>query len=99
MKKVEVIPIVVGALGAVSKKLDKWIEKLGIHIRIELLQKTTLLGTARILRKKLGNLGYWLQPAPKEKHDQHKDKAVKDMTIMIIIIIIILSALNFIPIV
>ena len=51
MKKVEVIPIVVGALGAVSKKLDKWIEKLGIHIRIELLQKTALLGTARILRK------------------------------------------------
>ena len=53
MKKVEVIPIVVGALGAVSKKLDKWIEKLGIHIRIELLQKTALLGTARILRKSL----------------------------------------------
>ncbi|CAB4022312.1 Hypothetical predicted protein [Paramuricea clavata] len=51
MKKVEVIPIVVGALGAVSNKLDKWIEKLGIHIRIELLQKTALLGTARILRR------------------------------------------------
>ena len=53
MKKVEVIPIVVGALGAVSNKLDKWIEKLGIHIRIELLQKTALLGTARILRRSL----------------------------------------------
>ena len=53
MKKVEVIPIVVGALGAVSKKLDKWIEKLGIQIKIELLQKTALLGTARILRKSL----------------------------------------------
>ena len=53
MKKVEVIPIVVGALGAISKKLDKWIEKLGIHIRIELLQTTALLGTARILRKSL----------------------------------------------
>ena len=52
-KKVEVIPIVVGALGAVSKKLDKWIEKLGMHIRIELFQKTALLGTARILRKSL----------------------------------------------
>ena len=53
MKKVKVIPIVVGVLGAVSKKLDKWIEKLGIHIVIELLQKTALLGTARILRKSL----------------------------------------------
>ena len=53
MKKVEVIPMVVGAIGAVTKKLDKWIEKLGIHIRIELLQKTALLGTARTLRKSL----------------------------------------------
>jgi hypothetical protein len=52
MKK-EVIPIAVGALGAVSNKLDKWIDKLGIHIRIELLQKTALLGTARILRRSL----------------------------------------------
>ena len=43
----------VGALEAISKKLDKWIEKLGIHIRIELLRKTALLGTARILRKSL----------------------------------------------
>ena len=41
------------ALAGVSKKLDKWIEKLGIHIRVELLQKTALLGTARILRKSL----------------------------------------------
>ena len=48
-----IIIIVIGALGAVSKKLDKWIEKLGIHIGIELLQKTALLGTARVLRKSL----------------------------------------------
>jgi calcium-sensing receptor len=49
-EKVELIPIVVVALGAVSNKLYNWIEKLGIHIRIELLQKTALLGKARILR-------------------------------------------------
>ena len=53
MKKVDVIQIIVGALGAVTNKLDKWIEKLGMHIRIELLQKTALLGTARILRRSL----------------------------------------------
>ena len=75
-----------------DRKQDKWIGKFGIHIRIELLQKTALLGKARILRKTwkaktFGTLGYWLQPAPKEKHDQHKYKAVKDMTIIIIIII------------
>ena len=53
MRKIEIIPIVIGALGAISRKLDKWIEKLDVHIRIELLQKTALLGTARILRRSL----------------------------------------------
>ena len=43
----------VGALGAVSKRLDTWLDKLGITINTGLLQKTTLLGTARILRKVL----------------------------------------------
>jgi hypothetical protein len=53
MKKVIVVPVVVGALGVVSKKLDEWIEKLDVNIKIELIQKTALLGTARILRKVL----------------------------------------------
>ena len=47
IKNVEVVPVVVGALGSVTKKLGKWIEKLGIRVRIGLLQKTTLLGMAR----------------------------------------------------
>ena len=50
MRKIEVILIVVGALGAVSRKLSNWIEKLDVHMRVERLQKTALLGTARILR-------------------------------------------------
>ena len=29
-KNVDVMPVVVGALGTVAKKLGKWIEKLGI---------------------------------------------------------------------
>ena len=53
MNKVEVIPIVVGALGVVTKKIQKWLKKIGVEIRTELLQKTTLLGTARILRRVL----------------------------------------------
>ena len=53
MKEVKVIPIVIGALGCVSKSLGKWIDKLGIKIKTEYLQKTALLGTARILRKVL----------------------------------------------
>ena len=55
IRHLEVVPVVVGALGVVSKRLDAWLEKLGITIRMELLQKTALLGTARILRKLLEN--------------------------------------------
>ena len=43
---VEVVLIVVGALGGVSKRLDGWLTKLGIAIKKGLLQKTALLGTA-----------------------------------------------------
>ena len=46
----EVVPVVVGA---VSNRLDVWLEKLGVTIRTGLLQKTALLGIARILRKLL----------------------------------------------
>ena len=53
MRTVLVVPIVVGSLGSVTKNLDKWLEKLDVKIGISLLQKTTLLGTARILREVL----------------------------------------------
>ena len=54
MITVQVVPIIVGSLGSVKKKnLNKWLGKLDIKIGISLLQKTTLLGTARILRKVL----------------------------------------------
>ena len=49
LKKVTVVPVVIGALGAVSDKFDKHIEKLGTTIRLEVIQKTALLGTARLL--------------------------------------------------
>ena len=53
MRKVEVIPVVVRALGTIPKRLDKWIEKIGMKIKAEHIQKTAILGTARILRKVL----------------------------------------------
>ena len=53
MKRVDVVPVVIGALGTVSKKLEKWIDRIGIKLNIEHLQKTSILGTARILRKTL----------------------------------------------
>ena len=53
MKKVVVIPIVVEALGTVTTKFEKYIERLGIEIRIKHVHKSALLGTARIIRKVL----------------------------------------------
>jgi len=53
MRTVQVVPIVVGSLGSVTKNLDKWLGKLNIKISISLSQRTTLLGTSRILRKVL----------------------------------------------
>ena len=55
MKKVEIVPVVIGALGAVSKNFELYIEKLGIQIKTEHLQKIALLGTARTLRRTLEN--------------------------------------------
>ena len=53
-RNVIVVPVIVGALGSITEKLGEWIEKLNISTAIELLQKTTtILGTARILRKVL----------------------------------------------
>ena len=53
LRKVSVIPVVVGALGCVTKDAEQCIEKIGIKIRTEVIQKTAFLGTARILRKVL----------------------------------------------
>ena len=54
MKEVTVIPVVVGALGAISTGFEKYIAAIGIEMRVEHAQKTALLGTARILRLVLG---------------------------------------------
>ena len=50
LTKVTVVPVVIGALGAVSDTFDKHIEKLGTTIRLEVIQKTALLGTAGLPR-------------------------------------------------
>ena len=53
IRHLEVVPAVVSTLGLVSNRLDAWLKKLGVTIRTGLLQKTALLGPARILRKLL----------------------------------------------
>ena len=51
MKKVIIVPIVIGALGTVTEKIDSWLEQIGIDCPVSLLQKGCLLGSARIIRK------------------------------------------------
>ena len=53
MKKDVLIPIVVEALGTITNFEEYIEESLGIEIRIEHVQKSALLGTARIIRKVL----------------------------------------------
>ena len=51
--RTEIIPIVIGALGTVPKRLPKYIASLGIPDVIGCLQTAALLGTQRILRNTL----------------------------------------------
>ena len=44
------IPIVIGALGTVLKGLERELEEFDIGARIETIQTTALLKSARILR-------------------------------------------------
>lgn len=50
---VEVVPIVVGALGVVTKEIGRWLERLGIGDVVGGLQTAAIIGTAAILRKVL----------------------------------------------
>ena len=51
--QVTIIPIVIGAFGTVTKVLLKGLEELEIGGRVETIKTTTLLRTARILRRVL----------------------------------------------
>ena len=51
--KVTIVPIVIGALGTVTKGLLKGLEDLDVGGRVETTQTTALLRTAKILRRVL----------------------------------------------
>ena len=53
LRNVEIVPVVIGALGNVSVEFDRWMGKLEITCNVGVMQKSALLGTARILRKVL----------------------------------------------
>jgi len=48
LRRVEAVPVVVGALGSVSKKIGQYLEQIVIDIRIGVVQKTASLQTAKI---------------------------------------------------
>ena len=49
----KIIPLVVGSLGAIPKQFANRLKQIGIAAGTAYVQKTVLLGTARILRKVL----------------------------------------------
>ena len=49
--KVKIIPLVVGSLGAIPKQFGSRLKQIGISLGTAQVQKTVLLGTARMLRK------------------------------------------------
>ena len=53
LEKVEVVQVVVGALECISKGFSEWMDTLGIKLNVGVVQKSVLLGTAKILRKGL----------------------------------------------
>ena len=53
---VTIIPIVIGAFGTATKGLLKGLEDLEVGVRVGTIQTTTLLRTARILKKSIGDL-------------------------------------------
>ena len=48
--QVEIIPVVIGALGTVGKGFKNYIKKISPRANYDVIQKTALLGTAHILR-------------------------------------------------
>ena len=51
--KVRIIPLVVGSFGAILKQFGNRLKQIGITAGTAQVQRTVLLGTARILRKVL----------------------------------------------
>ena len=49
--KVTIMPILIGAFGTVTKGLIKGLEESQVGGRVEIIQTTALLRTARILRR------------------------------------------------
>ena len=50
LKKVQTIPVVIGALGSVCIGITGYLETISKHLNFDVIQRTALLGSAHILR-------------------------------------------------
>ena len=67
--KMTIVPIVIGAFGTITNGLLKGLEDLEVGGRVETIQMTALLRTARILRSSSGDLGrFTVTQTPVENH-------------------------------
>ena len=57
--KTTVVPVVIGALGAVTPKLEQWLKQIPGTTSDISVQKCAVLGTAKILRRTLKLPGLW----------------------------------------
>ena len=48
-----VVPVVIGALGAVSGNFKKYMKQIAVKVSLEVIHKTALPATTKILRKVL----------------------------------------------
>ena len=51
--KTKVIPVIIGATGTISKSFRKYVSNIPGKYEVKELQKTSIFGTAHILRKVL----------------------------------------------
>ena len=52
-RSVKIIPIILGALGTISRGFEKWLMLLEMPCSMEIVQHVCLLGSENILRKVL----------------------------------------------
>ena len=58
-ENVSVVSMVIGAFGAVTPKLGEWLKQIPGIISETTFQKSTILGTAKILHRTLRFQGLW----------------------------------------
>ena len=71
--KVTIVPIVIGAFGTITKGLLKGLEDLEVSGRVETIQTTALLKTARILRRVPETSGDLLSFSSRERPSANTD--------------------------